>query len=323
MSIPRNLSFLAEGASSTGVLAVTNGGTGVTTSTGTGSVVLSTTPTFTTNITAPLVIGGTAASSALTLESTSGTGTTDYVAFLTGSQSERMRITSAGTIGMGTSSPTSTFRLHLTNDGAPILSENTGAGVYMLDLKGSASTYNVRLGNSADSFVLTNNNAERMRISSAGNMGIGTTNPTACIHVPGNSTTIAALFTNIAEPTTVSATAATGTIALYPSTQSILYYTSNASANWTTNITFSSGTTMNTAMSTGQTMTVTFWVTQGTTAYYNNLVWVDGAVTGVTTKWLGGAPTAGNTSGIDVYTYSVTKTAASTFTVLATVAQFK
>jgi hypothetical protein len=30
MSIPRNLSFLAEGASSTGVLAPTNGGTGLT-----------------------------------------------------------------------------------------------------------------------------------------------------------------------------------------------------------------------------------------------------------------------------------------------------
>jgi hypothetical protein len=139
----------------------------------------------------------------------------------------------------------------------------------------------------------------------------------------GSTSVLAAVFTNVAETATVSATAATGTIALYPSTQSILYYTSNASANWTTNITFSSGTTMDTAMSTGQTMTVTFWVTQGTTAYYNNLVWVDGAVTGVTTKWLGGAPTAGNVSGVDVYTYSVTKTGSATFTVLATIAQFK
>ena len=47
MTISRNLSILAEGASSAGVLAVTNGGTGVTTSTGTGSVVLSASPTFT------------------------------------------------------------------------------------------------------------------------------------------------------------------------------------------------------------------------------------------------------------------------------------
>ena len=45
MTISRNLSILAEGASSVGVLAVTNGGTGVTTSTGSGSVVLGTSPT--------------------------------------------------------------------------------------------------------------------------------------------------------------------------------------------------------------------------------------------------------------------------------------
>ena len=47
MTISRNLSILAEGVSSSGVLAVTNGGTGVTSSTGTGSVVLSASPTFT------------------------------------------------------------------------------------------------------------------------------------------------------------------------------------------------------------------------------------------------------------------------------------
>ena len=50
MTIPRNLSILAEGASSSGVLAVTNGGTGVTTSTGSGANVLGTTPTLTTPV---------------------------------------------------------------------------------------------------------------------------------------------------------------------------------------------------------------------------------------------------------------------------------
>jgi hypothetical protein len=143
------------------------------------------------------------------------------------------------------------------------------------------------------------------------------------LHVPGTSSTIAAVFTNVAETTTVSATSATGTIALYPSSQSVLYYTSAAAANWTTNITFSAGTTMNTAMTIGQAMTVTFMVTQGATAYYNNVVQVDGTTSGVTTKWQGGAPTAGNASGIDIYTYSVIKTGSATFTVLASISQFK
>jgi hypothetical protein len=47
MAINRNLSILAQGASASGVLAVANGGSGVTTSTGTGNNVLSASPTFT------------------------------------------------------------------------------------------------------------------------------------------------------------------------------------------------------------------------------------------------------------------------------------
>ena len=80
---------------------------------------------------------------------------------------------------------------------------------------------------------------------------------------------------------------------------------------------------MNTALATGQSLTVTFLVTQGGTAYYNSAVQVDGTTTGVTTKWQGGAPSAGNASGIDVYTYTIIKTASATFTVLASQTQFK
>lgn len=139
----------------------------------------------------------------------------------------------------------------------------------------------------------------------------------------GTSTTLAAIFANAAETTTVSATAATGTIAYYTNSQSVMYYTTNASANWTLNLRHSAGTTLNTAMAIGQTVTVTFMVTQGATAFYNNVVQVDGTTTGVTTKWQGGtAPTSGNTSAIDVYTYAIIKTAASTFTVLAAITKF-
>lgn len=55
MTISRNLSILAEGVNSSGVLAVTNGGTGVTTSTGTGNVVLSASPTLTGTLTAATI----------------------------------------------------------------------------------------------------------------------------------------------------------------------------------------------------------------------------------------------------------------------------
>jgi hypothetical protein len=139
----------------------------------------------------------------------------------------------------------------------------------------------------------------------------------------GTTSTLAMVLNDAAEVATVSATAATGTINYDITTQSVLFYTSNASANWTVNFRASSGTTLNTALSTGQSVTVAFLVTQGTTAFFNNAVQVDGTATGVTTRWLGGAPAAGNASGIDSYRYLIIKTGSATYTVLASVNQFR
>jgi hypothetical protein len=125
----------------------------------------------------------------------------------------------------------------------------------------------------------------------------------------------------IKETTTVSATAATGTVNYDVATQSILYYTTNASANWTVNFRGGASTSLNSLMSTGQTITVTFMVTQGATAYYNSAVTIDGSA--VTPKWQNGiAPTAGNINAIDSYTYAIVKTASATFTVLASIVKF-
>jgi len=65
-------------------------------------------------------------------------------------------------------------------------------------------------------------------------------------------------------------------------------------------------------------------MTQGTTAFYVNVVQVDGTTTGVTTYWQGGTtPTAGNPSGVDVYTFTIIKlTATPTYTVLASQTKF-
>lgn len=137
----------------------------------------------------------------------------------------------------------------------------------------------------------------------------------------GSSSSLASILTNAAEPCTVSATAATGTINYDVSTQSVLYYTTNASANWTVNVRHSSGTSLNTAMATGQSITIAFLVTQGGTAYYNSAVQIDGSA--VTPKWQGGtAPSSGNASSVDIYTYTIVKTGSATFTVFASQTKF-
>lgn len=138
----------------------------------------------------------------------------------------------------------------------------------------------------------------------------------------GTSSVLASKFTNALEVVTVSATAATGTINYDVTTQSVLYYTTNASANWTVNFRGSSGTSLDTAMSTGEAITVVFLVSQGATAYYNNAVTIDG--TSVTPKYQGGtAWSSGNASGVDAYSYTIIKTGSATFSVFAAQTQFK
>lgn len=171
---------------------------------------------------------------------------------------------------------------------------------------------------------------EALRVTATGSVGIGTTSPATTLQVNGTATisgtssTLASVLTNAAEPATVSATAATGTINFYFASQSVLYYTTAASANWTVNFALSAGTTMNSALAVGQAVTAAFLVMQGATAYYNSAVQIDGTTTGVTTYWQGGtAPTAGHASGIDVYQYTIIKTAGTpTYTVLATQIQY-
>jgi hypothetical protein len=112
------------------------------------------------------------------------------------------------------------------------------------------------------------------------------------------------------------ATSTTGTISFSVVDQGVAYFTANQTANRTIN--FSN---VNSNLATGQSVTCTALMTQGSTAYYLNAYQVDGSA--VTPKWSGGsAPTAGNASGIDVYTFTIIKTADATFTVLASQTQY-
>jgi hypothetical protein len=125
----------------------------------------------------------------------------------------------------------------------------------------------------------------------------------------------------VQETATVSATAATGTINYDVKTQSILYYTTDASGNFTVNVRGDVSTSLDSIMDTGDVITVVFLVTNGGTAYYNNTFQIDGS--GVTPEWQGGsAPSGGNTNSIDAYTYSIIKTGSATFTALAAQTQY-
>jgi hypothetical protein len=141
------------------------------------------------------------------------------------------------------------------------------------------------------------------------------TNKTLTSPIINTATSTAPILVAPEERTTVSATAAATTVHFDASTQGVLYYTSNATANWTLNVRGTSGNSLSSILAVGDSITVSFLVTNGSTAYYQTAFSIDGSA--VTPKYSGGtAPASGNASSIDIYTYTIIKTAATpTYTV--------
>ena len=97
-------------------------------------------------------------------------------------------------------------------------------------------------------------------------------------------------------------------------------FTTEETTTSTPNIRYDSSTTLDSKMSTGEAITVIIITTADATGYSEQLT-IDGSA--VTEEWLGGtSPTAGGSSGYDVYAYTIIKTASATFTVLANLSNF-
>lgn len=123
------------------------------------------------------------------------------------------------------------------------------------------------------------------------------------------------------ERTNVSTSAPTATTNLDIVTAGTHLFTANSTSNVTLNIRGDGSTTLNSLITTGDSITVVALITNGSTAYYPNVIQIDGS--SVTPKWQGGtAPSAGNASSIDAYVFSIIKTASATFTVLASQTKF-
>ena len=136
----------------------------------------------------------------------------------------------------------------------------------------------------------------------------------------GNAAAIGAKLVNAVEAVTLTGTAATGTINFDVTTQSIIFSNVNATANFTLNVRGNSTTTLNTLLGIGEVASVVFMNQNGGSAYWPSTFQIDGVT--ITPKWNGGtAPTGGNASALDIYMYTIIKTAASTYTVLASQAK--
>ena len=184
-------------------------------------------------------------------------------------------------------------------------------------------------GNATTSIPLSNLDANFNTTATLGNTAVGLGNTTTSVGnltlanpTIQNGTQSNVTITTIQEPANVSPTGTTGTINMDVANTSILYLTANATGNITVNFRATSAVTLNNFMPANTAISATVLSTQGSTAYVNANVTIDGSA--VTPKWQGGsAPTSGNANSVNTYAYVIVKTTANVYTVFASQTQFK
>ena len=112
----------------------------------------------------------------------------------TGDRDEKMRITSAGNVGIGTTSPGAKLHVNTTSSGDEALRLQNAGGVERVRVELGSGTTKIIGDNSlltirsTDNDIAFNTNLnERMRIDLNGNVGIGTASPNSALHIEGGT----------------------------------------------------------------------------------------------------------------------------------------
>ncbi len=159
--------------------------------------------------------------------------------FSTHGSNERMRITTSGNVGIGTTSPSEKLEISSTGNTAVRISTDGDAGdIPMLQLYRSSGAYGqvhyeadggnnaglhlTDFRNDANSHIIFNTQGdnERMRIEADGNVGIGTTSPSAPLHL--QATTTNAFKINNSSNSSVSIVSDNTYLGLYPNNYIVL-----------------------------------------------------------------------------------------------------
>ena len=195
--------------------------------------------------------------------------------------------------------------------GALIGNTNTGTSGYYAKWTGTTTIGNSLVTDDNVSVVTVNNTLSTVNVSAA---NLYVTNLT----VPGPSK-----IQQVYELMSIQPVNTFGTVNVNVLSGAAYYYTSNATGNWTYNFIGNGSTPLSSVLDVGRSATIAIAAAQGTTAFYLSAIQIDGVTQ--TAKWQGGtAPTSGDASSTDIYTFTIVKTAATpTYTVFAAQTQFK
>ena len=181
----------------------------------------------------------------------------------------------------------------------------------------------IERGDGTNIFIGYDEDANEIRLAETTATGAssGDLTLTDAIVALGTARTTKLITNEVVEIADVKTDTLSGNVNINASEKALHYFTSNAGANWTFNFRGGASQTLNDAMEVGQSMTFALLATQGGTAYYMSSLDIDSV--SQTVKWQGDtAVSAGTANGIDVYNFTIIKTASQTYTVLGSMSSF-
>jgi hypothetical protein len=282
-------------------------------------------------------LSGTSASYASTASNLTG-GTANYIPLWTSATllSSSNIYQSAGNVGIGTTSPGAKLDIQAlgaasgytapTNAGIRVDFGTNNNGVISLVGGGelgvfrsnNSNAYDVGISfgtNAARIISLTTANAVRATIDASGNLGIGTTNPSASLHVSGTM-----MIQGVIERVNVTGSAPPSTLNVDAISGSVFYLSGSSANNWTINFRGSAATSLNNMMYPGQSMTFAVLVNHASVGYTASVHQIDGA--SITPRWQGGTVPSGSGTSTDIYSYTLIKTANAAFNIFAAQTKF-
>ena len=179
-----------------------------------------------------------------------------------------------------------------------------------------AANSNIVNANNITAGNISTTNLTTVNIATTGNVGFGISAANARVHIVGTT-----ILEEILEKSNVSATAMGANANVDILECAIHFYTANSTANTTLNIRGNTTVSLNSVMSTNQSLTIAFVVTNGNVAYRVGNVQLDGANT--TIRWSGGSAPTACTNSTEAYAFTIIKTGADAqYTLLGSKTQF-
>ena len=139
--------------------------------------------------------------------------------------------------------------------------------------------------------------------------------------VPGGGKITSTGLAYLLEKVTVTAGAPSGNLNIDMSTQSVMYWTGNATGNVSANIRGTATQPLNSLLTTGQSVTAVIFLPNGPSNFLVTNVYIDNTTVSVAYQG-NAAPALGNSNSIDIYSFTILKTASATYKVFASQTQF-